>query len=80
MLIAVQTLANLGVAMGLLPTKGLVLPFVSYGGSALVISLFGAGIFLNISRPHSATQEESPSAERPTGNRRRTPKPAMEEA
>jgi cell division protein FtsW len=51
-LIGVQALANLGVAMGLLPTKGLNLPFVSYGGSALVISLFAVGILLNISKGH----------------------------
>ncbi|MCP4604048.1 MAG: putative lipid II flippase FtsW [Proteobacteria bacterium] len=50
-LIGVQVLANLGVAMGLLPTKGLNLPFISYGGSALVISLFSIGVLLNISRP-----------------------------
>jgi cell division protein FtsW (lipid II flippase) len=54
MLIGVQTLANLGVSMGLLPTKGLNLPFVSYGGSALVISLFSVGVLLNISR-HAGT-------------------------
>jgi cell division protein FtsW len=57
-LIAVQTLANLGVAMGLLPTKGLNLPFVSYGGSALVISLFAVGVLLNISRPQSDKTKE----------------------
>jgi len=50
MLVAVQTLANLGVAMGLLPTKGLNLPFVSFGGSALVISLAAMGVLLSISR------------------------------
>lgn len=50
LLIGVQCLVNLGVAMGLLPTKGLNLPFVSYGGSALVISMFSMGVLLNISR------------------------------
>ncbi|MCK9522299.1 MAG: putative lipid II flippase FtsW [Proteobacteria bacterium] len=49
-LFALQSLANLGVSMGLLPTKGLNLPFVSYGGSALLISMTSVGILLNISR------------------------------
>jgi cell division protein FtsW len=43
-------LVNLGVAMGALPTKGLTLPFVSYGGTSLVGSLFAAGILLSISQ------------------------------
>ena len=49
-LLGVQVLANMGVAMGLLPTKGLNLPFVSFGGSALVFSLGAIGVLLSISR------------------------------
>ena len=37
------------VVLGLLPTKGLPLPFVSYGGTALIMSLFMAGVLANIS-------------------------------
>lgn len=48
--IAFQALFNMGVASGLLPTKGLPLPFVSFGGTALVFNLAGVGILLNISK------------------------------
>lgn len=49
-LFALQAFVNMGVVMALLPTKGLTLPLVSFGGSSLVVSLFGLGILLNISR------------------------------
>jgi cell division protein FtsW len=48
-MIGVPAVINMMVVMGLLPTKGLVLPFVSYGGSALVIYLAAVGILLNVS-------------------------------
>jgi len=50
LLIGIQVLVNAGVVTGLLPTKGLTLPLVSYGGSSLLTSLVGIGILLNISR------------------------------
>ncbi len=49
-LIAIQTLVNLGVVMGLLPTKGLPLPFISFGGSALLVTMLSTGVLLNISQ------------------------------
>lgn len=49
-LLACQTLINLGVVTGVLPTKGLPLPFVSFGGSALVMAMAAAGVLLNISQ------------------------------
>ncbi len=50
LLLGIQAFTNLAVAMGLLPTKGLTLPFISYGGSSLVVSCICAGILLSISR------------------------------
>jgi cell division protein FtsW len=50
LLIGIQSLVNAAVVTGLLPTKGLTLPFVSYGGSSLVVSFVGVGMLLNISR------------------------------
>ncbi|HUJ74540.1 MAG TPA: putative lipid II flippase FtsW [bacterium] len=49
-LLALQVVLNLAVVMGLLPTKGLPLPLISYGGSSLVLTLFMTGLLLNIGR------------------------------
>ncbi|MSP37860.1 MAG: putative lipid II flippase FtsW [Deltaproteobacteria bacterium] len=49
-LLGLQALIHMGVVMGLMPTKGLVLPFISYGGSAMVLNLVEAGILLGLSR------------------------------
>lgn len=48
-LFGLQVVFNVAVVMGLLPTKGLALPFLSYGGTALIVSLTCVGILLNIS-------------------------------
>lgn len=48
-MIVVPAVLNMAVVMGLLPTKGMVLPYLSYGGSALVIYLTAAGVLLNVS-------------------------------
>jgi cell division protein FtsW len=45
-----QALINLSVVLGLMPTKGIPLPFVSYGGSSLMIMLLATGVLLNISQ------------------------------
>lgn len=45
-----QALVNLSVVLGLLPTKGISLPFISYGGSGLLVMLLGVGLLLNISQ------------------------------
>lgn len=55
MMIAVQALLNITVVTGLAPTKGLPLPFVSNGGSSLLINMIAMGVLLNISQQSSAT-------------------------
>ena len=49
-MIAVQALVNVSVVLGLLPTKGTPLPFVSFGGSSMLVNLIGMGILLNVSQ------------------------------
>ncbi|HEY5998823.1 MAG TPA: putative lipid II flippase FtsW [bacterium] len=51
-----QAVINIMVVAGLLPTKGLTLPFLSYGGTSLVASLVAVGVLLNISR-HGVTPQ-----------------------
>jgi cell division protein FtsW len=68
LLISLPACINMGVVSGILPTKGLSLPFLSYGGSSLLVNLLAVGILLNISsqikRPLASTngnQAEKPS-------------------
>jgi len=49
LLIGLQAFINLGVASGLLPTKGLTLPFISMGGSSMLVTMLSVGVILNIS-------------------------------
>jgi cell division protein FtsW len=48
-LLGLEAFVNMAVVMGLLPTKGLALPFLSYGGTSLLTTLLAVGILLNIS-------------------------------
>ncbi len=49
-LIFFQAMFNMGVVTGLLPTKGLALPFISYGGTNLMTALIAVGVLINVSR------------------------------
>jgi cell division protein FtsW len=60
-MIAFEVVLNLGVVMGLMPTKGLPLPFISYGGSSLMLTLFMTGVLLNAGRRSAG----GPGAPRP---------------
>jgi len=62
MLFACQVLINVGVNIGLLPTKGLTLPFLSYGGNSLLVSCFMVAILVRIQYEHS--QSSAPMARR----------------
>ncbi|HSF29534.1 MAG TPA: FtsW/RodA/SpoVE family cell cycle protein, partial [Candidatus Tectomicrobia bacterium] len=66
-MLLLQAVMNVAVVVGFLPTKGLPLPFVSYGGSSLVITLVSVGILLGISArlpapagPSTAIQPQHP--------------------
>jgi cell division protein FtsW len=50
LLLVVQGLLNVGVVLGCLPTKGLVLPFISYGGSAMLLTMAEVGVLLALAR------------------------------
>jgi len=53
-MVAVQAFVNISVVLGLMPTKGIPLPLVSFGGSSLLVNLLGIGILLNVSQHESS--------------------------
>jgi cell division protein FtsW len=68
MMISVQAAFNIAVTTKVLPTKGISLPFVSFGGSSMLFTLAAVGILVNVARHAVATAEEpqtDPSALRP---------------
>jgi len=53
-MIAAQALVNISVVLGLVPTKGIPLPFVSNGGSSMLVSMLAMGILLNVTQHATA--------------------------
>ena len=61
MLIAVQASINMGVSVGLLPTKGMPLPFISYGSSSLLVFLWVVAILAKLNSGSGAQNESKTS-------------------
>jgi cell division protein FtsW len=53
MMVSIQAFINMSVVLALVPTKGIPLPFLSYGGSSFVVMLAAVGILLNVSQQSS---------------------------
>lgn len=58
-LLTLQACFNIGVCLGLLPTKGITLPFVSHGANSLLVSLLAAGIIARVDREAKSSQKQS---------------------
>ncbi len=71
--LGLQALLNMGVVLGLLPTKGLNLPFVSYGGSSLLCNFFGVGLLLSVIKGYrmqiTAAEENVSSSKKASSNK-----------
>lgn len=74
--IIVQALFNISVVISILPAKGIPLPFISYGGSSIVVTLFAVGILLNISQYAGVVSTEKPE-EKDTLRRRKRSKTGL---
>ncbi|WP_019624091.1 putative lipid II flippase FtsW [Thioalkalivibrio thiocyanoxidans] len=62
--LALQSALNLAVNMGLLPTKGMTLPFLSYGGSSLIVTLMAIGLVMRVYREAQVPAPRQPSSPR----------------
>ena len=61
--ITLQAIVNIAVTTGIIPVTGITLPFISYGGTSLVITLAMVGILLSISRDRGQLEEDDEFAE-----------------
>jgi cell division protein FtsW len=69
--IAIQAAVNIGVAMVVLPTKGIPLPFVSAGGTSMLLSAGAVGVLLNIAKQTDRAWQIKPQDMQAEGHRRR---------
>jgi len=74
-LVAGQAIVNLSAVLGIAPLTGIPLPFVSYGGSSLIVSLAAVGILLNIAVNGASAEATDRVPDRSRGNRR--PRPSV---
>jgi cell division protein FtsW len=65
LVIGLQAIMNIGVVIGALPAKGISLPFISYGGSGLVLMSFAAGLLASVARPQGQSEAPAPALEAP---------------
>jgi cell division protein FtsW len=72
-LVCGQAVINLAAVLGLAPLTGIPLPFISYGGSSLVVGLLSVGVLLNIAGSHAGTARASVSDRRRRDGRSRPP-------
>jgi cell division protein FtsW len=68
LLVCLQAMINIGVVTGVLPTKGIALPFISYGGSSLVMSIVMTAVLLNIAQVESEEGEAQLAPRRGEGD------------
>lgn len=70
LLVSIQAVINMGVNMGALPTKGLTLPFISYGGNSILIMSFAVGLVLRVNYENCiASQQQKPPKRRSLSSR-----------
>ncbi len=71
--LAAESFINVGAVIGLLPVTGIPLPFISFGGSSLVITMVSAGVLINIARQGAAARTPDPHGHRPRARALRHP-------